>query len=61
MTPALTMQLNVRIPADLRARLAAAADRNNRTLNDEVLRRLESSFVENEDRRLLDAIRKIVA
>lgn len=37
-------QLNFRIPADLKARLEAAAEKNQRTLTGELVARLEASF-----------------
>ena len=38
------VQVNFRMPADLRDRLRAEAEENNRSLNAEIVSRLEASF-----------------
>jgi len=43
--------LNVRLPDDLHGRLRAAAERERRSLNAEILHRLERSFVPRASRR----------
>ena len=44
-----TVQLKLRFPEKLRLRIEAAADRNQRSMNSEIVHRLEQSF-EKEDR-----------
>lgn len=39
-----TKQINTRYPATLHAKLAASAERNNRSINAEILYRIEQSF-----------------
>lgn len=38
------IQTNLRLPADLKSKLKAAADASNRSMNAEVVARLEDSF-----------------
>ncbi len=44
-----TVQLKLRFPEKLRLRIEAAADRNQRSMNSEIVHRLEQSF-EKDDR-----------
>ncbi|UVE64768.1 Arc family DNA-binding protein [Burkholderia pyrrocinia] len=40
------LQTNLRLPADLKAKLKQIADANNRSMNAEVVARLEESFAD---------------
>lgn len=54
------VQVNFRFPGDLRDRIKAAAEANNRSMNAEIVARLEGSFTTNEREagRIADAIEK---
>lgn len=45
------VQVNFRIPAPLRDRLKAMAETNNRSMNAEIVARLEASFIKSLDTR----------
>lgn len=43
------VQVNFRIPVPLRDRIKAVAEKNNRSMNAEIIARLEASFLKNID------------
>ncbi|WP_354268949.1 Arc family DNA-binding protein [Bradyrhizobium japonicum] len=50
------VKLNLRFTEALRARLEKQAERNNRSMNEEIVRRLEESFGKDD---LMDALEKL--
>lgn len=53
-------QLKFRVPAELKERIQAAADEQGRSMNAEIVARLESSFAEGEPRLTPEKIREVV-
>jgi hypothetical protein len=53
--PADPVKLNLRFTEALRSRLEKAAEKNNRSLNEEIVRRLEASFTREDMMQSLEA------
>lgn len=56
----LTVQYNLRWSEEMRDKIAAAAKANTRSMNQEIVARLEDSFKESEDPKTLESLAKIV-
>jgi hypothetical protein len=52
--PADQVQLTLRFTEALRLRLEKAAEKNNRSLNEEIIRRLEASFAKEDTRQQME-------
>jgi hypothetical protein len=57
--PTAIVQLKVRMREDLRRRLEREAERREDSLNNEIVRRLESSFKRDADQDLVSAVRAL--
>ncbi|API52898.1 hypothetical protein BMW22_15845 [Rhizobium leguminosarum] len=53
-------QFNLRIPSDLRRKLAAAAKENNRSVTAEINSRLESTFISEQPYSEISAVNEII-
>ena len=56
-----TVQLKLRFPEKLRLRIEAAAERNQRSMNFEIVQRLEQSFEKDDRKAVIDAVAQATA
>lgn len=61
LTDKTTTEMKIRLPADTRRKIEKAAQENNRTLNGEIVSRLEASFGGSSDHPLEDRVAALEA